>query len=167
MCRSFQSRIPHLHCTVSGSASVGTCWPARTTPPQSHFLSAGEKHVELFSSKLTLISFIHTSKKCIYSTLMTPLMLLMVELSSELTLSSLLTLSAYRRHMKMMYAGSPGMKLTATPRGFRSDKGQERNEFLNVCRENFQKSIYVFNIPVTKALRTRPSSPSLYSSMPQ
>lgn len=33
---------------------------------------------------------------------MTPLMVLMVELSRELTLWSLLMQSAYRRHMKMM-----------------------------------------------------------------
>lgn len=123
------------------------------------------KHVQMFFLKRTSVTLILHLSKCIYSTLMTALMLLMVELSSKLTLWSLLTLSAYRRHMKMMYAGSPGMKLTATPRGLRSD-GHERKDFLNVCRENLQ-SIHLFNSPVTKALSRRPSSPSMYSSMPQ
>lgn len=45
-------------------------------------------------------------------------MLLMAELSRALTRWSSFTQSAYRTHMKRMYAGSPGMK---APQGFRSE----------------------------------------------
>lgn len=107
----------------------------KDTTSKSFPLRWGEKTCLNIHLKLTSVTLILHWIKCIDSTLMRPLMLLMVELSSELTLWSLLTLSAYRRHMKMMYAGSPGMKLTATPRGFRSG-GHEKKDLLNVCPEN-------------------------------
>lgn len=65
-------------------------------------------------------------------------MLLMAELSSALTRWSSFTQSAYRTHMKMMYAGSAGMKASVAPPGFRSegsvtlDGGADANSCVDV-----------------------------------
>lgn len=107
---------PYLRCTASDSASACSRWPARKTEPQTHFLSAEGRNC-----KLNRVLPIAAIGYCSRVTLTTPLMLLMAELSRALTRWSSFTQSAYRTHMKMMYAGSPGMKASAAPQGLRSE----------------------------------------------